>query len=148
MIFILEGESMKRVIIIVALTLFTLQLYAQESYWQVAQRAKYYGDEWNDLNKIQDELQGDAIIRLYAYKLGYAQAAQYICEGLRNVGMREFAYSTNFFFEQIKVFEDIFTKRDLWLDLYNDWGKYTKYYRAGEDRIIKQTRRYTASDFR
>ena len=147
---------MKRVIIISALTLFTLQLYAQESYWQVAQRAKYFGDEWNDLIEMRDGLQGDALIRLYAYEYGYALAAQFVCENLRNVGMREFADLTDFFFSQIKIHEEDFFDKNIFnknrillhVDLYEDGGKYTQYYRAGQDRIIKQTRRYTAFDFR
>ena len=132
--------------IVATLTLFTLQLYAQESYWQVAQRAKYYGDEWNDLIKMRDELSNDARIRLYAYRLGYAQAAYYICEGLRNVGMREFAYWVDFFFKEFENHEAFFTENNLLIAVY--WGEYAKYYHAGEDRIIEQTRRYTAADFR
>ena len=138
---------MKRVIIISALTLFTLQLYAQESYWKVSQRAQYYGNEWNDLIKMQDELSNDAArIRLYAYRFGYAQAAQFICEGLRNVGMREFADMTDFFFQQFKSLETFFTENNLLIAVL--FGEYAKYYHAGEARIIEQTRRYTISDFR
>ena len=137
---------MKRVIIIAVLMLVTSQFYSQESYWQVAQRARYYGDEWNDLLKLQKELKGESLIKLYAYMYGYAFAAQFICEGLRNVGMSEFAYSAKYFQEQVESYEAYFEKNKLWLEIY--YGSYKRYYEAGQNRIIEQTRRYTAPDFR
>jgi hypothetical protein len=146
MIFILEGKDMKRVMIVAALTLFTLQLYAQESYWQVSRRARYYGDEWNNSNELRNELRSESLIKFYTYMYGYALAAQYICEGLRNVGMSEFAYLAEFFQKQIESYEAYFERNKLWLEIY--YGSYKRYYEAGQNRIIKQSRRYTASDFR